>query len=167
MLDRFLPQVRSIPVHLFESLVDSLLALLRNLLTRMQPHDKQNGNPNRVNRFILPALVLGLVRWACIVSSGILGTGSLLRGCWLLGQRLGYVELMCFGGGGRRRRFLMEAWRTLEWRMATRWKLTRRRRKRRNLDLLVNAVSVSMNGIFSETCCTSCNTSLGTPIRND
>ena len=27
MLDRFLPQVRSIPVHLFESLVDSLLAL--------------------------------------------------------------------------------------------------------------------------------------------
>jgi len=28
MLDRFLPQVHSIPVHLFEPLFDSLLALL-------------------------------------------------------------------------------------------------------------------------------------------
>lgn len=102
-----------------------------------------------MNQPILPALVPGLVRSACIVSSGILGMGSLLRGCWLLEQRLGYVELMYFGGGGRRRRFHMGAWRTSEWRMATRWRLNRRR-KILTRDLLVKVVSVRMKGPLLE-----------------
>lgn len=114
----------------------SLTISSRNPLTRPQLHDRQNENPNWANQSILPALVPGLAKLACIVSSGILGMDLLLQGCWLLGRHLGYVESMCFGEDGRRKRFRMEAWRILEWRMVMRWRLTRKRRKILIRDLL-------------------------------